>query len=327
MEHSKPGVYNEWDTLGRVIVGRTDDFMFPEFDWVFENYQGISEEVKQGLRNSAGKTYREVDPDGYELTRAEQDNLASIMESNGVEVVRPTRASDEQRAACAVGYTAMFERDNTFAVADEIINCFCRTRARRKNHPSLFDEISRIAAETQQIHISQPVPSMTTALEDESQPYLEGGDLFILGQDILVGHAGIATSYAGIDWLRQHLEPKGYRVHTVELSNDFIHLDCVFMTPRPGLAVICWDGLVEGKSALPDFMHDWTYLEATQHEAEAMGCNGVNLAPNKTVIGEEHTRIIDLLEAAGVDLVKIPYANASAFGGGPRCSTHPLLRS
>jgi len=68
MEHSKPGVYNEWDTLGRVIVGRTDDFMFPEFDWVFENYQGISEEVKQGLRNSAGKTYREVDPDGYELT-------------------------------------------------------------------------------------------------------------------------------------------------------------------------------------------------------------------------------------------------------------------
>ena len=37
----KPGVYNEWEKLERVIAGRTDDFMFPEFDWVFDNYQGI----------------------------------------------------------------------------------------------------------------------------------------------------------------------------------------------------------------------------------------------------------------------------------------------
>ena len=291
-----------------------------------DTYAGITDEVKESLRKDYGKTFEKLDPKQYAITKAEQDNLASILAAEGIEVVRPTLPSNEERQANHVGYTAMFERDNTLAVGNEIINTFCRTGARRKVHPFLHKQISKVSERTGQSHISQPVPALMADLSDETQPYLEGGDIFVLGKDILVGHAGIATSYAGIQWLQKHLAPKGYRVHTIELTQDWIHLDCIFSTPREGLAMCYLGGVKGGKAAFPEFVQNWTWLEAKKEEAKALGCNGVNLAPGRTMIGAEHTRIIKMLEDNGVECVTLPYANASMFGGGPRCSTHPLIR-
>ncbi|MEZ9924262.1 hypothetical protein [Vibrio breoganii] len=78
--------------------------------------------------------------------------------------------------------------------------------------------------------------------------------ILYLGKDILVGHAGIASSYAIIEWLQKHLGPKGYRIHTIELKKDWIHLDCIFSTPREGLAMCYLDGVIGGKAAFPEFM-------------------------------------------------------------------------
>lgn len=320
------GVYNEWDKLEAVIVGRTEGFAYPELDWVLESYQGISEEVKKSLRESAGKTFEEVAPEWYASSRDQQHALAEIMKQHGVKVVRPEIATAADAQFGVPGYSAMFERDNTLSIDDQVINTYCRTRGRRKTHPHLFEGVTAHVKETGQTHISMPQPSPTADLKDDAQPYIEGGDVFVLGKDILIGHAGIASSYAGIEWIRQHFEPKGYRIHTIEISNKFIHLDCIFMTPRSGLAVCHLDGVVGGRDGFPEFMKDWEFVNATYKEAKAMGCNGINLAPNKTVIGAEHIRIINELEKRGVECVKLPYADASAFGGGPRCSTHPLKR-
>lgn len=320
------GVYNEWDQLKSIIVGSPEGFTFPKIDWVLDNYAGINDEVKKALREHHGKTFEELDPAQYAVTKAEEDSLAALLESEGIEVVRPKPPTTAEQQANHVGYTSMFERDNTFSVGNEIINTFCRTGSRRKVHPYLHHQISEVTERTGQSHISQPVPAVTAELSDENQPYLEGGDIFVLGKDILVGHAGIASSYAGIEWLQKHLGPKGYRIHTIELKKDWIHLDCIFSTPREGLAMCYLGGVIGGKAAFPEFMQDWTWLEATKDEAKALGCNGVNIAPNRTVIGAEHTRIIEMLTENGVECVTLPYANVSAFGGGPRCSTHPLVR-
>ena len=320
------GVYNEWDKLQSVIVGTTEGFTFPKLDWVLDTYAGITDEIKEELRNHYGETFEKLNQKQYSITKAEQDNLASIIEAEGIEVIRPTLPSNAEQQADHVGYTAMFERDNTLAVGDELIDTFCRVGARRKTHPFLYKQISKVVERTGQNHISQPVPAIMADLPDETQPYLEGGDIFVLGKEILVGHAGIATSYAGIEWLQRHLAPKDYRVHTIELTQDWIHLDCIFSTPREGLAMCYFGGVKGGKAAFPDFMQNWTWLEAKKEEAKALGCNGVNLAPNRTIIGAEHTRIIKMLGDNGVECVTLPYANASAFGGGPRCSSHPLIR-
>ncbi|WP_163130633.1 arginine deiminase family protein [Agarivorans sp. Alg241-V36] len=320
------GVYNEWDQLKSIIVGTPEGFTFPKLDWVLDTYAGITDEVKAALRDHHGKTFEELDPAQYAVTKAEEDALAALLKSEGIEVIRPTMPSKAEQQAAHVGYTAMFERDNTLAVGDELINIFCRTGSRRKVHPFLHKQLTEVTQGTGQAHISQPVPALMAELSDEDQPYLEGGDIFVLGKDILVGHAGIASSYAGIEWLQKHLEPKGYRVHTIELTKDWIHLDCIFSTPREGLAMAYLGGVKGGKAAFPEFMQNWTWLEATKEEAKALGCNGVNIAPSRTIIGAEHTRIIEMLTENGVECVTLPYANVSAFGGGPRCSTHPLVR-
>eukprot|EP01067_Filipodium_phascolosomae_P004007 Filipodium_phascolosomae@DN2711_c1_g1_i1.p1 len=110
------------------------------------------------------------------------------------------------------------------------------------------------------------------------------------------------------------------------MTIEWLHLDCVFMTPREGLAVCYLAGVKEGKKGFPAFMQSWTWIDATKAEAKAFGTNGVNLAPNKTVIGAEHTRIIAELKKHGVECLPTPFATSAGFSGGPRCATHPLSR-
>ncbi|NUW71730.1 twin-arginine translocation signal domain-containing protein [Vibrio mediterranei] len=320
------GVYNEWDQMESVLVGHPDRFLMPEVDWPLENYQGLDEEIKVEMRERAGNYLEDLQPETHKQTQKEMNALAELFEKHGVEVIRPEQPSDELCRGERMGQCAMYERDNTLVIEDEIIDTYCRIQCRRKSHELMYRDITKHAEENGQYHLAMPRPSIHVDQSDETIPYLEGGDVFILDKDILVGHAGIGSSYAGIEWLRNRLEPKGYRVHTIELSRKFIHLDCVFMTPRPGLAACNLDGVKGGKAAFPAFMQDWTWIDVTEKECKAMGANSVNLAPNKPIIGAEHTRLIAELEKHGVECITLPYATTSMFGGGPRCSTHPLKR-
>ena len=103
-------------------------------------------------------------------------------------------------------------------------------------------------------------------------PFIEGGDVFLLGRDIYVGVSGNATNPAGVRWLQQYLGD-GYRVHPIRLTETFLHLDCCLATLRPGLAIVCRDAFVDG---LPDFLDGWTLLDVSLEDAtERLACNGL----------------------------------------------------
>lgn len=67
------------------------------------------------------------------------------------------------------------------------------------------------------------LPEPVSLPEDEAGslgpgPFLEGGDLFVLGVDIYVGVSGNASNAAGIQSLR-HILGESYRVHEIGLSS------------------------------------------------------------------------------------------------------------
>jgi len=105
-------------------------------------------------------------------------------------------------------------------------------------------------------------------------PFIEGGDVFVISKNIYVGNSGNGSNTAGVKWLTQYLGDE-YPVHEIKLTKVMLHLDCCLATPRPGLAVICREGFVDG---VPEFLKDWTLVDVPLKDAkEKMACNGLVL--------------------------------------------------
>ena len=244
---SKPiGVYNEWDKVTSMVVGDASHPVLPEMSYVIEEYAAISDEMKAEVIAYSGQRYDKLHPEIWEKITAQQDDLADIIEEEGIEVFRPNTLSDEQIQGCPVGNWQLYPRDPMLAVGPYLIELCSRTPFKRKEIWGIREALIEKASETGQRHISMPEPAREIDLVDERQPYLEGGDIFVMDKDIVIGHSGIATSYAGIEWLTRFLEPEGYRVHTVELTKEWLHLDCVFATPRRGLMMSTLERIKKG---------------------------------------------------------------------------------
>ena len=82
--------------------------------------------------------------------------------------------------------------------------------------------------------------------------------------------------------------------------------------------------LKEGR--LPALLKDWDVIDATAAEAHALGVNTLCLAPNVVVIGAENHRLIAAIKQHGGEVIPVSFDQVSEFGGGIRCSTHPLAR-
>jgi glycine amidinotransferase len=137
------------------------------------------------------------------------DNLATAMEEHGVDVVRNVPLALEQGEMVPVGNIPMYPRDPMVAVGPYIIDTFTRMEFRRKEPWGTRKAITEHVAASGQRHLSMPQPPYGVKNDGEAFPYLEGGDTFVMNDHVLVGHSGIGSSYAGIEWLRKFLEPEG----------------------------------------------------------------------------------------------------------------------
>ena len=117
--------------------------------------------------------------------------------------------------------------------------------------------------------------------------------------------------------------PLFYHLHAVPLTSEWLHLDCVLAIIRQGLCMACKSAF---KNGLPEYFKGWEVIEASAEEAHHLGVNTMCLEENKVLIGTEFGRIIDELKKHGADVLTTPTHIMSNWGGGIRCSTHPILR-
>ncbi|WP_158887498.1 dimethylarginine dimethylaminohydrolase family protein [Amycolatopsis anabasis] len=323
------GVHDEFAPLREVFVGIFDpDSLIAPVSYSLRKY--LSAEAVELTERCAGKTFRDVDsPERIEATHRQLEDLADRYREHGVVVHRPRRFTEHEAGYVVAGGDPMFARDPMPVIGNRVIEASLMMPSRRKEIFAYREILTRrLAAEphTEYLAVPSPAPSALDPIAPEGAgPFLEGGDVFVLGHDILVGNSGLASNRAGIDWLTRLLRPAGYRVHEVPLAGQWLHLDCVFAVIRPGLAMCHRPAFRHG---LPDVVSDWDIIEATADEAHAMGCNTLCLAPNKVVVPQEHTRLIEALARHDADVVSgFTFDLVSEFGGGVRCATHPLARA
>jgi N-dimethylarginine dimethylaminohydrolase len=323
-------VDHEWDTLREVVVGCPRIRLGTRIPRYVGNFMppaalALAREV---LKAKAGQPLSEAMPELHALAAAQMDRAMAILRDRGV-VVHPVAPflPHEEAYLADLGYhnsQQYFPRDPILVIGDTLIETAMTCPMRRSERFAIRRTLEERLRGCRVVSLPEPVPLP----EDESGafgpgPFLEGGDVFVLGSDIYVGNTGNASNGAGIDHLRRILG-EAYRVHEVRLSGRFLHLDCVLSTPRPGLAVVCREGFVDG---LPPFLKGWELIEISAGDAEERLATNMLVLDRKTdLIAEELPELGEALTRAGQEVIATPFSAVFMWGGAFRCWHHPLIR-
>lgn len=327
---SELSVEREWDPLREAIVGRPFTRIGASMPKLTHNYMpaesvGMAEQM---MATHAGSTLAEALPPLHDVAVDQMTAAIDILTSRGVVVHQVEELLPDEEAFLAPlsdrNATQYFPRDPVIVVGDAFIETGMRFPMRRSERFAIRRTLAGILPAASLVSMPEPPPQPEGVDGGFGPgPFLEGGDVMLFGDDILVGVSGNASNAAGIEWLQGRVGAQR-RVHPVRVSSRFLHLDCILATPREGLAIVCREGFVDG---IPDLLRDWDLIDVPAAEAEAkLAVNVLVLDESTTIVAEETPEVADALAAAGQDVVTTPFAGVFLFGGAFRCWHHPLRR-
>ncbi len=321
-------VHHEWGTLKEVVVG-IPHFKIPSA--IPENVQKYStDEGLKFLNNNLGKTLKNADPVLHSKMVKQMDGLIEILEGRGIKVHRPNMLNEDEEnylnGITPGGAMQIFPRDPMLVIGDNFIETEPLSPMRRRERFGIRRVLSGYLSNMNGKLVSMP-PAILSKNSDKGDsgpgPFIEGGDVFLLGKDIYVGLSGNASNSAGAKWLAQYLG-SNYRVHEIKLTNKFLHLDCCLATPRPGLAIICREAFGD---KLPDFLKGWELIEVSFEDAkEKLACNGLIIDEKTIIIHQDLPDLSKSLRNVGQDVIEVPFDAIYQFSGAFRCWHHPLVR-
>jgi len=274
-----------------------------------------------------GKNFAECDPKGQSAWEAERTALQFMLERYGVEVLRPRTLTEPEKAAGGSdGYANFFVRDPFFTVGNVVVESSLRFPLRRREVLPVREIIRSRVMPADCLYVAAPMPEVADS-EDHTLgagPFLEGGDVLIIGKHVFVGHSGLTSNPAGAAWLAKLLKPQGYSVEVVRLHPDILHLDCALSLVRDGLMIICEDAFIEG---VPEHLKSWARVTVTLEEASLLATNGLPVSPEVYITDPAFSHIGDQLERRGTTVEYVDYRISRSLGGSFRCSTQPLWRA
>lgn len=316
-------VESEWAQLRECVYGS------PEA-WVLPVFHGDAKLRAQGAfgafwADHAGEDVRSAAPDLFAEFRAQVQGAIDLLRQQGVRVHVAGVISEANRKYPRGEDHGVFTgwmRDPFVTIGSNVIELAPRSLFHRRQRFAIRDILMQTMDRGAR-YFAQPDGGADD--EREGWGYLEGGDIFVLGDRILVGHSGGCSSPAGARWL-QHVLGTGHVVEIVAVDPMFPHLDCVLMTPRDGVALACLAALPQG---LPAFMSGWDVIDVPKDLAKShMACN--NLVLNDRLVAVPSERPLDgvaeALHRRGFEVIRIPYRVPCMVGGSFRCAHQPLVR-
>ena len=320
-------VEHEWGTLKEVVVGLTNLRVPSEVPPSSKNY--LPKSSIDFIEKNKGQWVSDFDPELNQRSTDQMNSIISILRDRDIIVHQVEKLSDAETNYLAVDSDAVmqtFPRDPILVIGNNVIETSMLEPYRRKERFAIRRTIEKRLQKSGSYLVSmpQPDPYQSRSVGDYGPgPYLEGGDVMLVGNDIYIGQTGNASNLAGIHWLRDYLG-QDYRVHRVPLSRRFLHLDCVLALPRPGVAIVCQEAFTEG---LPKFLNGWKLINVSADDAEKkMSCNGLVLSKDSIIIGDNMPALKKDLETEGLEVITTPIDALTWQGGGFRCWHHPLVR-
>ena len=316
-------VHHEWGTLKEAVVGTARSLRVPTWS---DEYEFVTPEVQKFIKDNQDKPLKDADPELYEGSMAQMDALVDLLHSLGVVVYRAEPLTDDEidyLVNFKAGVQQCFTRDPILVIGNNVIETSMREFERRKERFGIRRGLGDRLTESNANWVSMPQPTPVSGMSGYGPgPFLEGGDVLLVGRDIYAGYSGHASNLAGIQWLQRFLG-SNYRVHPIPLKRGFLHLDVVLSLPRPGLAIVCREAFVDG---LSDFLDGWDLIDVSVEATTRLACNGLVLDKGTYICAAEHEDVAEALTKYGQNVHTLLYDTVSLWGGSFRCSHHPLIR-
>ena len=320
------GVHSEYGKLREVVVGHFDDFVYAEWS---PSVRYAHPELRALLEAQEGQplNVKELLPERHEMTVQQLEALVETYEKHGVKVHRARRYTEDEKKYVdhlQGGHALIYPADPVFVLGHHYLELCIRRPYRRKEIFPLRDLLMpRIEADPDMRHVAMPQAAPRREFGEGPGPFLEGGDIMVLGKDVIVGEGDVCSNRAGTLWLERYLRDYGYKVHPMPINGLWLHTLGVMCLLREGLLMAYLPALAEG---LPEPLKDWEVIEITEHECANMATVGVSLDDRTYMIGNRHNRVIDELVKHDIDPVPMQSDHIYFWGGDMRCATLPLAR-
>ena len=320
------GAYTDFGTLRAVIVGSAEGLALPPFNPTLHHYNDEVQAALKACGNRPLEIFKEM-PERWEKTTAQLDALADLYEKNGIRVYRPrpyTAEESDYLSELQPGASLLYPADPVYIVGKHYIEVNIRRAYRRKEVFPLRDLVAPLlAADDDTHHIVMPPAQPFMPSSDGPGPYLEGGDIICYKNHLFVGESDIATNRAGTEWLRNYIEPYGYKVHPIPMKGSVLHLLGIMVLVCEGVLLLFRDEL---NCELPAPLRDWDVIELSEDEARAYATVGVSLDDKRYVMPRHLGRVGEELSRRGIEPIEIDYDHVGYWGGCISCSTHAIAR-
>lgn len=297
-------VNNEWNSLKKVIVGIATSWgPNPRAD------EAVDPKSRQHIL--AGTYPVESD------VKKELEGLVSILEENGVEVLRPQSSTDLNQ---------VFTRDVGVVIENKLI----RSSMIADRAPE-WDGISGLFENLNTENILIPPNGVR----------IEGGDIMPMGDEIWVGYSEkedfdtfktSRTNSEAMVWLREKFPRKNIRGFQLKKSDtnprtNALHLDCCLCPLSGGQVIFHPEGLKLDSDV------EWVrnHFAGKIHEVDAeamynMHCNLFTISPGIIISGKGFDVVNEKLRAWGYQVIEIPFNETAKLEGLLRCVTLPIYR-
>lgn len=330
----------EYGDLKEVIVGLPYG-MSPSLQaqWFADALKVLPEDEADYARKTAGMLWTEmINPETgkSETQMLEEENQAfiAILKSLGVKVYRPTEITvafiKEHYGSDVLlnGFSQDFPRDNMAVIGSKIIEFNLRTPIRKVDISGFRDILSEKCSDSKVKWFAMPHTELLKPARADT-PFLEGGDVIVLGGTVLVGNTqnpSVGSNAAGYQWLKNILGDQ-YQVKRVRLIESVLHLDCVLSVPRQGLAIICEEAFLDG---LPEPVKDYDLIKVGLEDVKRLAVNGVPVNSKNYILSynrhNDNRHIQAELEKRGITVHRVFFGTHNGQGGSLRCATQPLKR-
>ncbi len=318
-------VESEWAPLRECVYGSPDRWVLPKF--LQDSKLRAQGEFGKFWEAHGGEDVAVAAPEIFVEFSGQVAGAIRLLEELGVKVHVAGPISPANRLFPRGedhGVSTPWMRDPFVTIGNAVIELAPRSLFHRRQRFAIRSILAGTMDRGAR-YFAQPDSGADDSNEGPGWGYLEGGDVFVLGRKILVGHSGGCSNPEGARWLQHALGPD-YAVEVVPIDPMFPHLDCVLMTPREGVAVACLEALPSG---LPEFMRDWDIVDVPKSLAKAsMGCNNLVLDDRTVVVPSEAPLdpVAEALKERSFEVIRIPYRVPCMVGGSFRCAHQPLRR-